>query len=247
MAMHWRHYLAVSNGPLARLARAGVRITRDASIPAPRLVTVPVLHCVLALRTAYYFVVRVLVCEPLFKAYCTAYGRNVHTGTYLHWIKGRGDIVIGDNVRLDGKISIAFGARLATKPTLQVGSYTHISHAVSITVAKLVRIGEHCQIAGGVVIFDSPGHPTDPEPRRAGMPPRPQDVKPVTVEDGVWIGRNAIIFPGVTVGEGSVVAAGSIVMSDVSPFSIVAGNPARKIGTLAKPAELSLSVEQAPA
>jgi acetyltransferase-like isoleucine patch superfamily enzyme len=54
----------------------------------------------------------------------------------------------------------------------------------------------------------------------------------VTIEDNVWIGRNAVICPGVTVGEGSVVSGGAIVMSDVPPYSIVAGNPARKIGVL---------------
>jgi acetyltransferase-like isoleucine patch superfamily enzyme len=57
-------------------------------------------------------------------------------------------------------------------------------------------------------------------------------VKPVRIHDNVWIGRNAIVHPGVTIGEGSIVSAGAVVMSDVPPMSIVAGNPARKIGTL---------------
>ena len=44
------------------------------------------------LRSTYYFIVRVFICEPFFKAYCTRYGRNVHTGVFLHWIQGRGEI-----------------------------------------------------------------------------------------------------------------------------------------------------------
>jgi acetyltransferase-like isoleucine patch superfamily enzyme len=53
-------------------------------------------------------------------------------------------------------------------------------------------------------------------------------VKPVTICDNVWIGVKAIVYPGVTIGEGAVVAAGSVVMNDVAPNTIVAGNPARR-------------------
>jgi acetyltransferase-like isoleucine patch superfamily enzyme len=54
--------------------------------------------------------------------------------------------------------------------------------------------------------------------------------KPITVKDNVWIGTRAMILQGVTIGEGAVVAAGSVVTSDVEPFTIVAGVPARVIG-----------------
>lgn len=52
----------------------------------------------------------------------------------------------------------------------------------------------------------------------------------IKIEDGVWIGAGAIILPGVTVGQKSIVGAGSVVTRDVAPFTIVAGNPARPIG-----------------
>jgi maltose O-acetyltransferase len=53
---------------------------------------------------------------------------------------------------------------------------------------------------------------------------------PVTIGDHVWIGYRAILLPGVTIGDGSVVAAGAVVSRHVAPFTIVAGNPARTIG-----------------
>ena len=59
----------------------------------------------------------------------------------------------------------------------------------------------------------------------------------VIVEDDVWIGRNAIVLPGVTVGRGSIVAAGAIVTKDVEPFSIVAGIPARLLKRREQPCE----------
>jgi acetyltransferase-like isoleucine patch superfamily enzyme len=66
----------------------------------------------------------------------------------------------------------------------------------------------------------------------AGSPTADEEVKPVVIEDNVWIGRAAIIMPGVTIGEGSIVAAGAVVMSDVPPNTLVLGNPARQIRKL---------------
>ena len=71
---------------------------------------------------------RVAIAEPLFKAYCKQYGRRLRTGIYLHWIQGDGDIVIGDDVYLDGKCSISFAARFADRPLLQIGDHTSIGH-----------------------------------------------------------------------------------------------------------------------
>ncbi len=56
----------------------------------------------------------------------------------------------------------------------------------------------------------------------------------VVIEDRAWIAYGAIILPGVTIGEGAVVGAGAVVTQDVSPYTIVAGNPARKIGERSK-------------
>lgn len=58
--------------------------------------------------------------------------------------------------------------------------------------------------------------------------------KPVIIEDYCWLAMNALVLPGVRIGEGSVVGAGAVVSRDVEPFSIVAGNPARKIGQRAR-------------
>ncbi len=53
--------------------------------------------------------------------------------------------------------------------------------------------------------------------------------KPITIKDNVWIATDAIILPGVTIGEGAVVAAGAVVSKDVEPWTVVGGNPARFI------------------
>jgi acetyltransferase-like isoleucine patch superfamily enzyme len=227
-----RRMLATSPHPAAEGFRRVLRSARAFSIPAPRLLFRPVLHVLLVVRTVYYFLLRVFICEPLFKAYCREYGPNLHTGVYLHWIRGRGDIIVGHDVLFDGKTSITFAARYCDNPTLRVGDYTEINHNVTLVVGREITIGSRCLVASGVAIFDVNGHPADPNAREHGAAPAPEDVRPVRIADNVWIGRNAIVHPGVTIGEGSIVSAGAVVMSDLPPMSIAAGNPARKIGVL---------------
>ena len=84
-----------------------------------------------------------------------------------------------------------------------------------------VKIGDRVLIASHVAIVsethDPDAHPMNESFVRA----------PVRIEDDVWIGAHSVIFPGVVLGRGSVVGAGSIVTRDVEPFSIVAGVPAK--------------------
>jgi acetyltransferase-like isoleucine patch superfamily enzyme len=235
----WYQYVATSDGWPARFARRAYRGVMHLSLPAPRIVTRPIVAVFLVVRTVYYFLVRVCVCEPFFKAYCKSYGKHLKTGVFLHWIQGSGDLILGDNVTVDGKCNFGFAARYADRPTLIVGNNTRIGHNNSFVIGKEIRIGSHCLFAGDVTIVDSSGHPTDPTKRLLGYPSESERVRPVAIGDNVWIGAHAIILPGVTVGDNSVVAAGSVVRDDVPPNTVVSGNPARVVRSL-KP----LDVEQ---
>jgi acetyltransferase-like isoleucine patch superfamily enzyme len=230
-----RRRLATSQSPLARVLRYGHRAIYSLHVPAPRAVTKPLLWLFLVSREVYHFFVRVFICEPLFKAYCKKYGRRLRTDCHLHWVFGKGDIVLGDDVWLDGKISITFGARFADHPLLEIGNGTQIGHNCEFRIGKRISVGRNCNLSGGTLIMDSNGHPADPGPRWEGRPPDPEDVRPVVIQDGVWIGLRCIIFPGVRIGEGSIVSAGSVVRTHVPPYSVVAGNPAKVAFRLKKP------------
>jgi acetyltransferase-like isoleucine patch superfamily enzyme len=232
-----RGRLATSQNFLPRMLRRGYRAVRSISVPAPRAVTKPVLWFYLALRESYEFALRVFVCEPLFKAYCTKYGRNLRTDCHVHYVQGSGDIVLGDDVRFDGKITITFAARFADRPLLEVGDNSQIGHNCEFRIGKKISIGRNCNLSGGTIVMDSNGHPCDPELRWAGRAPDPHEVRPIVIKDGVWIGLRCIIFPGVRIGEGSIVSAGSIVRTHVPPFSVVAGNPAKVMFRMKKPTE----------
>jgi len=232
----YRRYLATSDKPVPRAVRWLYRHRNRVSLPAPRIVVKPMLWIYLGLRFVVHFFRRVFIAEPLFKAYCARYGRNLRTGIFIHWIQGKGDIIIGDNVLIDGKSSFSFASRFVDRPVLEIGSGSVIAHGCSFTIGKRVSIGQNCGITGGCLIIDSSGHPVGAaskvvdQSQNKWAPPSADDVQEVIIGDNVWVGQRSIIFPGVTIGEGSIISAGSIVrIKVIPPYSLVAGNPAKVI------------------
>ncbi len=102
----------------------------------------------------------------------------------------------------------------------------------SICVGECVKIGDNVAIGANSVIVDTDFHPIDPQKRLT----HPQDGKtaPIVIEDNVFIGMNCLILKGVTVGQNSVIGAGSVVSRSIPPHSIAAGNPAIVIRSLPK-------------
>jgi len=89
-------------------------------------------------------------------------------------------------------------------------------------------IGDDVMIGPNVSLITS-GHPIEPSKRRASVV-----AKPIVIERNVWIAAGATIIGGVTIGENSVVAAGSVVTKDVAANTLVGGNPARVIRSIAE-------------
>jgi acetyltransferase-like isoleucine patch superfamily enzyme len=82
-----------------------------------------------------------------------------------------------------------------------------------------------------VTIADADGHPLDKIARRT-LPFPMEAIRPVRIDDDVWIGRNVIILKGVHIGVGAIVGAGSVVTKDVPSYAVVAGNPAKIVRNL---------------
>jgi maltose O-acetyltransferase len=98
--------------------------------------------------------------------------------------------------------------------------------AVFLDVAA-ITLGEHVQV-GPSVQFLTPTHPLEPQLRRTGL----EAGLPITVANNVWLGGGAILLPGVSVGENTVVGAGAVVTKSLPANVVAVGNPARVIRTL---------------
>jgi galactoside O-acetyltransferase len=146
---------------------------------------------------------------------------------------------VGESSVVDGKFVFENESGFIT-----VGNNSFIGGSTLICINS-ITIGNDVLVSWGCTIIDNDAHALNWEHRKSdvsdwkrGMDENAigkfknwQHVKsaPITIHDKAWIGFNSIILKGVTVGEGAVIAAGSVVTSDVPPFTVVGGNPAKII------------------
>ena len=174
--------------------------------------------------------------EPLFRGRCESVGKRFRLSR-LPFVISHAKIYIGDDVNFFGKVDILSG-RVFDEPQLILGNRVDIGHNVSFLVNKEIVIEDDVNVATGVRFMDSDAHPRDAADRIADLPPKPEEIKPVRICRNAWIGQNAFILKGVTVGEGAVVGVNSVVLTDVPPYSVAMGNPARVVvKNLARPGE----------
>jgi acetyltransferase-like isoleucine patch superfamily enzyme len=151
--------------------------------------------------------------------------------------KDSGAVVIGKHVSCYAGCSFSIGVH----GHCTIGDFTLLNGALIMAEDK-IDIGSHCLISWNVGIADSDFHPLEPAQRLIDSqalapffkdrPLRPKlKTAPLIIKDNVWIGMNATILKGVTIGENSVVAAGSVVTKSVPPNTVVAGNPAVAVKT----------------
>jgi acetyltransferase-like isoleucine patch superfamily enzyme len=147
-----------------------------------------------------------------------------------------------------GGITLGRGASLYKGTMLDVGPQGHVHvgdyalvHGARMICDTAVEIGAYTLISWNVVLMDSYRVPFDPAARRRELERVPTHWprrleggvgQPVRIGRNVWIGFDACVLPGVTIGEGAVVGARSVVMEDVPPYTVVVGNPARVIRRL---------------
>lgn len=149
-----------------------------------------------------------------------------------------GELIIGNDFKCNNKIkSNSIGLIQpcifnisAPNSKIIIGDNVGISGS-TICATTSVTIGDNVLIGSGCLISDTDSHPIDWEDRLYDRNEKTRKA-PIVIEDNVFIGARSIILKGVTVGEGAVIGAGSVVSKDVPPYSIVCGNPARVVKTL---------------
>ncbi len=171
--------------------------------------------------------------SPLFRCRCETVGKRLQL-LKLPEVRGHTVIHIGDDLRLSGSFAVRSG-RFNDRPTLRIGNRAFIGHNVSITCNREVTIEDDVLIASDCKISDYDGHPSSLDMRIGGGLPNPQDIRPVRICRGAWIGAGVSIFKGVTIGSGSIVGAHSIVTHDIPPSCVAAGSPAKVVKRMGEP------------
>jgi acetyltransferase-like isoleucine patch superfamily enzyme len=209
------------------------KVATTANLPVPnafRPVGKALYELVFLTQFVFHRVVTFFFREPLFRCRCESVGKRFQVSLLPH-IYGHTRIFIGDDVSFYGALDI-FSGRTFDNPILKIGNKSSLGHQVSISCNLSVEIGDNVAIAGRCSIFDNDGHPIDMEQRMAGLPAPPESVRPVRIGSGAWIGINACILKGVTIGRGAIIGSNSVVTTDIPDYAIAAGSPAKVIRIL---------------
>jgi maltose O-acetyltransferase len=129
--------------------------------------------------------------------------------------------------RADGVVFLYPGARIMHAYGITAGANLRVNSGAFVDARGGLVIGADVLIGPNAVIVTSQHRWDDPA---LPIVAQGHQTAPVTIGDDVWIGGNAVVTPGVTIGTGSVVGAGAVVTADVPPYTIVGGVPARAIG-----------------
>ena len=175
--------------------------------------------------------------EQIKRAMCIASGtaRLFPESCIINSLNRPACVQIGTNALIRGDLTV-----LPPAGTIKIGSYCYVGDHTRIWSAIGVTIGDRVLISHCVNIHDHNAHPTAAAQRHfqaveifSGCSTSMTGVAmaPIVIEDDVWIGFGATIMKGVTIGKGAIIAAASMITKDVAPYAIMAGNPARQVGT----------------
>lgn len=180
---------------------------------------------------AWHGVTRFLYHEPIFRTYCARSGKGLHLIGGIPQVFGDLRVEVGDHVTMHG-VSTFDAGKIARRPTLTVGDHSHLGYQLSIAVGDRVDIGRHVLIAARVSLLGYDFHPLDAGKRVRNEPPDSGGEESITIGDYAWLGMDVLVLKGVTLGEGAVIGAGSIVTRDIPPYTLAAGQPARVVREL---------------
>ncbi len=146
-------------------------------------------------------------------------------------IIGLENVVIGDNVRIDGFTSI-----IAPKGRVEIGSWVHIASGCFLGARAGIEIGDFSSLSQGVRLFSAIDDFSGRGMISATLPPEVQRIHsaPISIGRHVPVGSGTLVLPGVTIGEGAAVGALSLVNQPLKEWTIYAGNPAKEAGARAR-------------
>jgi acetyltransferase-like isoleucine patch superfamily enzyme len=170
-----------------------------------------------------------------FRKHITILGKIHVTGIPVFYFKENGRLILGNNVRLKSNrksyhLNMYSSVKIMADKKdsiIEIGENSRINGSC-LHACKKISIGKNCLIAANCQIFDGNGHDLSFENvenriNTYGV------AEEIIIEDNVWIGEGCSVLPGVRIGHGSVIAAGSIVSRDIPPMCLAGGNPVQII------------------
>ncbi|MFD7962156.1 sugar O-acetyltransferase [Streptomyces zaomyceticus] len=127
----------------------------------------------------------------------------------------------GEGVEVRPPLYVDYGTNIS------IGARTFVNYNLTALDVAAIVIGEDCQIGPNVQLL-TPTHPLEPEPRRDKL----EAALPITLGNNVWLGGGVIVCPGVSIGDNSVIGAGSVVTKDIPADVVAVGSPARPVRDL---------------
>lgn len=166
------------------------------------------------------------------------FGKNIQVKyknpSLWHQYGGVGHITIGSNVTFISYGDHSYNCRckimVEKDATLTIGNNTGFN-GILIYCQESITVGDNVNVGGGTRIFDTDHHPIDWQYRRLNKRDKIKHA-PIVIEDDVFIGAGCYIMKGVTIGEKSIVAAGSVITKSIPKMEVWGGNPARFIKKL---------------
>ena len=203
-------------------------------VPLPRFI-LPLIRRVYAVGVftveSFAYFKKLFWVEPVLRSVCAEFGGELRAER-LPYMRGKGRLCLDRAVNLSGRSCFYFMRVEGLEPRIKIGDRSFVGDACTFSAAKGIIVGSDCLIAALVRVHDNDGHPLEPDRRLRHDAVRADECAEVVIGNNVWVGAGATILKGVTIGDNAVVAAGSIVTSDVPPDTVVAGNPAKVVKQL---------------
>ncbi|MDP2561329.1 acyltransferase [Psychrobium sp. 1_MG-2023] len=229
---HMKSWLKTSRTPFVQSLWRWAKAIHCGDIPLPKS-PYRVLYFFHQLVTSLCsFMMRLGYWTPLFKSRTKACGGQLFLYGGLPYIAGNLDISLGERCRVSGHST--FTGRTCSKqtPMLWIGDNVDIGWMTTIAVGSKVVIGDNVRIAGRAFLAGYPGHPLNAEERALGLAETDAQVGGIILENDVWLATGVFVMAGVTIGQGSIIAASSVVTKDIPAGVLAGGNPAKVIRKL---------------
>lgn len=236
--------LKTSQSPMGKSLFSLAKAIRVCDIRYPMVLNKILYTSYVGFRNGFNFILRVLVQTPAFRGRCQRSGKALYLYGGVPFISGPLSITVGDHCRISGQTTFSASAH-TNHPSLIIGSNVGIGWQTTIAVGTTVVIEDNVRIAGKANLFGYSGHPLDAKKRADGEPDDISQIGDIVLKRDCWLGTNCIVKSGVTIGQGAVIASGSVVTKDIPPFVIAAGAPAKVIKTLTQDTDCAQGGEHA--